>query len=68
MPWLTQFFLLYPVPFYGQNYEKQKGPGTSYQSFFRLKNMFRKIPFLLIYHLGSFDDLMESDLSELLQK
>ena len=21
------FFLLQPVPFYGQNYEKQKGPG-----------------------------------------
>ena len=36
------FFLLQPVPFYGQNYEKQKGPGTSYQSLFRLEDMLKK--------------------------
>ena len=23
-----------PSPFYGQDYEKQRGPGTSYQRFF----------------------------------
>ena len=41
-------FFLHPVSFYGQNYEKQKGSGTSYQSPFRSQNMFRKIPFLVI--------------------
>ena len=29
-------FLSNPVPFNGQNYHKQKGPGTSDQSLFRL--------------------------------
>ena len=29
---LTLFFLSNPVPFNGQDYEKQKGPGTSDQS------------------------------------
>ena len=29
-------FLSNPVPFNGQNYQKQKEPGTSDQSFFRL--------------------------------
>ena len=42
-------FLLYPVPFYGQDYEKQKGPLTGYQFFFGLHNMFRKIPFLVTW-------------------
>ena len=32
---LTLFFLLNPVPFNGQDYEKQKGPETSNQTFFR---------------------------------
>ena len=40
-----------PVPFYGQNYKNQKGPGTSHQSIFKLQKIFRKIPFSLIYHL-----------------
>ena len=31
------------------------------------KNIFRKIPFLVIYHLGNFDDLMEV-VSEFFQK
>ena len=48
------------LPFYGQDYEKQKGPGTSYQSLLGLLNMFRKIPFLVIHHIGSFDDLIQS--------
>ena len=38
-------FFLYPVPFNGQNYQEQKGPGTSSQSLFRLQNKFRKIPY-----------------------
>ena len=29
---VTQFFPLHPVPFYAQDYEKQKRSGTSYQS------------------------------------
>ena len=41
---LTLFFLLNPVPFNGQNYQKQKGPGTSEQSLFKLKYKFGKIP------------------------
>ena len=55
---LTLFFLLNPVPFKGQDYEKQKGPGTSYKSPFRLQNKFRKIPLLVIYHLIKFDDVI----------
>ena len=35
---LTLFFILNPVPFKGQSYHKQKGPGTSVQSLFRLQN------------------------------
>ena len=40
---LTLFFLLNPFPFIGQDYEKQKGPGTSDHSLFRLQNKFKKI-------------------------
>ena len=34
---LTLFFLLSPVPFNGQSYQKQKGSGTSDQSLFKLQ-------------------------------
>ena len=34
-------FPLYPVTTYGQDHEKQKRCGTSYQSLFELQNMFR---------------------------
>ena len=44
----VNFFFLNPVHFNGQSYQKQKGPGTSDQLLFRLQNMFRKIPFLVI--------------------
>ena len=37
------FFLSNPVPFNGQSYQKQKWPGTSDQSFFRLQNKFTKM-------------------------
>ena len=33
---VTLFFLSDPVPFNRQNYQKQKGPGTSEQSLLRL--------------------------------
>ena len=45
---VTFFLLSSPVPFNRQNYQKQKGPGTSDQSLFRLRNKFRKIPLLVI--------------------
>ena len=51
-------FLLNPVPFNGQNYEKQKRPGTSNQLLFRLQNMFRKIPLLVMHYLTKFDDVI----------
>ena len=54
----TLFFLLSPVPFDGQNYQKQKRPGTSEQLIFRLQNKFRKIPLLVTYYLNKFDDVI----------
>ena len=39
---------------------KNKKLGTSYQFLFGLQNMIRKIPYLVIYHLGNFDYLMQS--------
>ena len=57
---LTIFFLSNPVPFNGQSYQKQKGPGTSNQSLLRLQNKFRKIPLLVIYYLTKFDDIISS--------
>ena len=56
---LAWFFLLHPVSFYGQYYEKQKRPETIYQSFFGFQNMFRKILFLMINHVY-FDGLVQS--------
>ena len=55
---LTLFFLLNPVSFNGQSYQKQKGPETSDQSLFRLQNKFRKIPLLVMYYLTKFDDVI----------
>ena len=55
---VTLFFLSNPVPFNRQNYQKQKGPGTSDQSLFRLRNKFRKIPLLVMYYLTKFDDVI----------
>ena len=55
---VTLFFLSNPVPFNRQNYQKQKGPGTSDQSLFRLRNKFRKIPLLVMYYLTKCDDII----------
>ena len=55
---VTLFFLSNPVPFNSQNYQKQKGPGTSDQLLFRLRNKFRKIPLLVMYYLTKFDDVI----------
>ena len=51
---------MHPISFCGEDYEKQKGTGTSYHSLIGLQNMFRKLPLLVLSHLGIFDDLMQS--------
>ena len=56
----TLFFLPNPVPVNVQSYRKQKGPGTSDQSFFRLRNKFRKNPLLVIYYMTKFDDVIQT--------
>ena len=43
---VTWFFPLHPVPFYGQNFEKQKGLKLV-TSLFELQNMVTKIRFLV---------------------
>ena len=55
---VTLFFLLNPVPFNGQNYQKQKRLGTSDQSLFGLRNKLRKIPLLVMYCLTKFGDVI----------
>ena len=57
---MSLFFLSNPVPFNGENYQKQKGSGTSHQSLFRPWNKFRKIPLFVIYYLTKFDDVIKS--------
>ena len=52
---LTLFFLSNPVLFNGQNYQKQKGSGTSDQLLFRLQNKFRKVPLLVMCCLTKFN-------------
>ena len=44
------------VPFSRQNYQNQKGPGTSEEWLFRLWNKFRKIPLLVMHYLTKFDE------------
>ena len=55
---LTLYFLLNAVPFNGQDYKKQKGPGTSDQLFFRLQSIFRKTNLSVMYYLAQFDDVI----------
>ena len=57
---LTLFFLLNLVPFNGQSYQKQKGPGTSDQSLFRLRNKFTKISLLVMYYPTKFDGVIQN--------
>ena len=52
------FFLLDPVPFNGQNDQKQKRSGTSNELLFRLQNKFRKVILLVMYYLTKFDDVI----------
>ena len=53
---LALFFLSNPVPFNGQNYQKQNGPGTRDLLLFRLRNKLRKIPLLVMCYLTKFYD------------
>ena len=56
---LSKILHSYPVPFINRrSYQKQKGTGTSNQSFFRLQNKLRKMYFLIIYYLTKFDDII----------
>ena len=55
---ITLFFLLNPVPFNIQNYQKQKGPETRDQLLFSLRKKFRKIPLLVMYYPTMFDDVI----------
>ena len=55
---LTLLFYWSPAPFNGQSYQKQKGPGTSDQSLFRLQNKFRKMLLSVTYYLTKFDDII----------
>ena len=56
LKYLILFFLSNPVPFNRQDYKKQKRPGTSDQSFFRLQNKFKKIPLSVMHYLTKFGD------------
>ena len=55
---VTSFVLSNPVPFNRQNYQKERGPGTSDQWLFRLQNKLRKIPLLVMYYLTKFGDVI----------
>ena len=55
---LTLFFNSNPVPFDGQNCQKQKGSRTSDQSLLRLQNKFKNIPLFVIYYMIKFGDVM----------
>ena len=54
----TLSFLPNQIPFNVQNYQKQKGSGTSDQSLSRLRKKFRKMPILVMYYLTKFDDVI----------
>ena len=55
---VTLFFLSNPILFNRQNYWKQKGPGTSDQSLFRLRSKLRTIPLFIIWPSLSKDDVI----------
>ena len=54
----VKFLLSKPAPFNGQNYQKQKGPGTSDWSLFKLRDKFRTVPLLVMYYPTKFDDVL----------
>ena len=56
----TLFFLSNPVPFNGQNYQKQKRSETSDQSLLRLWNKLKNIPLIITYYLTKLDYVMKN--------
>ena len=44
---IENFFLSISIPFHGQSYKKQKGPGTNHLSLFRPQKISEKVLFLL---------------------
>ena len=54
------YIFLNPFPFNKQNCQKQKEPGTSEQSLFRLQNKFKKISLLVMYYLTKFYGVIQS--------
>ena len=58
---LTLVFLSNPVPFNGQNYQKEKGSETSDQLLLRLRNKFKNISLFTIYYcLTKLDDVIKT--------
>ena len=57
---LTLCFLSNPVAFNWQNYQKQKGSGTSDRWFFELQNEFKIICLFVICRLTKYNDVMYS--------
>ena len=55
---LILFFLLNPVSFSGQSYQKQTGSRTSDQSFLWLQKKLKNITLFVIYYLTNFDNIM----------
>ena len=63
---MTLFFLLNPVSFNGQSYQKQMRSGTSDLLLFRLWSKFTTIYLLVMYYLTKFDGEYKA-VSELFQ-
>ena len=57
---LTLFLFSNLVWFNRYHSEKQKRPGTSDQSLFRLQNKFKKVPLLVMYYLTKYLDIIKS--------
>ena len=56
----TLVFLSNPVPFNGQNYQKQKRSGTSDQLLLMLQSNFKNILLFIRYYLTKFDDEVQN--------
>ena len=53
---VTWFFPLHPVPFYGQDYEKQKMSRTSYQSLWVAKHVYKTLFFGLVLWIWELEE------------
>ena len=57
---LTLVFLSNPVPFNGQNYQKQKRSGNSDQSLLMLQSKCKNMLLFIRYYLTKFDDEIQN--------